>query len=853
MPRVTLGLLATMPGYDAFLAGITDIAVTTGMAGIGGSGMLISTTARGDTSGIASYRLETNGCLTRLDQRALPDLAMAGMSGHIQTVLLNGTPTLLTSGLGGKSLWGAGLQSDGHFAATAPAAETMVRLGCNPNLFEAVSTSSGEMLFCSTLLGSDQLTIWRLEQNGGFRQQFSTAAAQSLGPVGITAITSAQIGGQSLLLAVSDGQSLLSSYRVTADGQVQFLARIGMEDGLWIADPTAVKIVNIGGESYAIVAASGSSSLSVVHLGADGSLRVVDHVMDGLNTRFAGASQLETCEIGGKTYIAAAGSDDGVSLFQLLPGGQLLHLDTLADALNTTLHGVSALSLFALNGRLELLVASASEPGLTVFSANLGPAGHVLIGGGGDDRLIGGAGSNVLAGGQGDDLLQAGSQGDILLDGAGQDHLIGGVGADTFVLASDGARDVIRNFTPGQDQIDLSGWRFLRSMDQLSFTLTATGAEIRFLEETLVILTRDHSPLSLAQLQAMQLIPVDRVLPSWFDPLDSPNNAVVPLQGTAQAERLEGTMWDNHLQALAGGDTLLGLAGNDTLDGGAGADLMNGGPGSDTYYVDNLGDRVGESYRWLGTDLVVASVSFRLERAHVENLTLTGAAIVGAGNGLMNVITGNNQANILDGGKNNDTLIGGLGNDVYLIRAPGDIAIERAGEGIDSVRAFRSVLLGDHIENLYIQTMLTAQGTPVQGLNGIGNALNNILIGNPYDNVLSGRGGNDTLRGQGGADSFVFDQAPGPSNIDTILDFSHGEDSLQLKASLFGLSGVGALAPGAFCVGPIARDANDRILYDRASGHLYVDLDGSGLAATAQLFAVLANHEPLSAQDFWLV
>lgn len=853
MPHVTLGLLATMPGYDTFLAGITDIAITTGMAGIGGSGILISTNARGNTGGIATYRLEANGSLTRLDQRVMPDIAMAGMSGHIQTVLLNGTPTLLTSGLGGKSLWGAGLQTDGRFVATSAATEAIVRLGFNPNLFEALNTSNGATLFCSTVLGSDQLTIWRLEHNGRFSLQFSTPAAQSLGPVGVTAMTSAQISGESLLLALSDGTNTLSSYRVASGGQIQFLGRIGVDDGLWIADPSAVKSVSISGESYAIVAASGSNSLTVVRLEANGSLRVVDHVMDGLNTRFAGVSQLETIEIGGKIYIAAAGSDDGVSLFQLLPGGQLLHLDTVADALNTTLHGVSALALFALNGRLELLVASGSEPGITVFSANLGAAGQVLIGGVEDDRLIGGLGSNVLAGGQGHDLLQAGSQGDILMDGAGRDHLIGGAGADTFVLASDGARDVISDFTPGQDQIDLSGWRFLRSMDQLNFTTTATGAEIRFLEETLVIFTRDHSPLSLAQLQAMPLIPMDRVLPSWFDPTDSPNNAIVPLQGTTASEHLDGTEWDNHLQALAGDDTLLGFAGDDTLDGGTGADLMNGGPGSDTYYIDNPGDRVGESYRWLGTDLVVASVSFRLERAHVENLTLTGAAIVGAGNGLMNVITGNDQANILDGGKNNDTLIGGAGNDIYLIRAPGDIAIERPGEGIDTVRAFRSVLLGDNIENLYIQTVLTAQGTPVQELNGIGNALNNTLIGNPYDNVLAGRDGNDILCGQGGADSFVFDKAAAPGNVDTIIDFSHGEDSLRLRASLFGLSGTGALAPGAFCLDAVARDANDRVLYDHVSGRLYVDLDGSGQAAAPQLFAILANHAPLSAQDFWLV
>ena len=70
--------------------------------------------------------------------------------------------------------------------------------------------------------------------------------------------------------------------------------------------------------------------------------------------------------------------------------------------------------------------------------------------------------------------------------------------------------------------------------------------------------------------------------------------------------------------------------------------LMEGGSGNDTYFVDNGADDVVEG--GTGIDTVSTSVSFSIAAdALVENLTLTGAAIVGVGNALGNTIQGNAQ------------------------------------------------------------------------------------------------------------------------------------------------------------------------------------------------------------------
>ncbi len=63
---------------------------------------------------------------------------------------------------------------------------------------------------------------------------------------------------------------------------------IGAPQGLGIADPSAVKVVETAGATFLLVASAGSSSISVVALGADGSMQVADHVIDTLDTRFQG-------------------------------------------------------------------------------------------------------------------------------------------------------------------------------------------------------------------------------------------------------------------------------------------------------------------------------------------------------------------------------------------------------------------------------------------------------------------------------------------------------------------------------------------------------------------------------------
>ncbi len=292
--------------------------------------------------------------------------------------------------------------------------------------------------------------------------------------------------------------------------------------------------------------------------------------------------------------------------------------------------------------------------------------------------------------------------------------------------------------------------------------------------------------------------------------------------GTAANETAIGTAGQDDLRGNGGNDNLIGLAEDDLLDGGAGADTLNGGAGNDsmtggagndTYLVDAAGDVVTEGLG-AGIDTVQSSINYTLG-ANLENLTLTGAAISGTGNGLNNVLTGTAAANALSGDAGNDTLIGaggndslaggagndsldggtgndsmngGAGNDVYVVDSAADVVSEVGGTGTDTVQSSVTHTLLAGFENL------TLTGGAANNINGTGNAVANVMIGNGGNNVLLGAGGNDTL--DGGAGNDLLD---GGANNDS-LDGGAGADTLTGGAGsdiLNGGAGADRLIGGA--------------------------------------------------------
>jgi len=578
-------------------------------------------------------------------------------------------------------------------------------------------------------------------------------------------------------------------------------------DDTYVVDAVADRIVENAGEGTDTIESSlayvlGANFENLTLTGTLG-LSATGNASDNVVTGNAGANRLD----------GAAGAD----VMRGRGGGDVYYVDNVGDLVEETLaeDGIDLVYSnvsFTLGAFVDKLVLTG-----TAADGTGNALANQLTGNASANRLDGGAGADVMWGGAGDDVFIADHGGDraIEFDAQGTDRVEAsatyqlGAFVENLVLtgvaAINGTGNGLRNEIAGNAAANIlngSGG---------ADTMRGGAGDDRYVVDN-------------AGDQAIET--------GAADGTDSITSSV----SFALGDFVENLTLMGIGVAATGNDLDNFITGNDganRIDGKAGADLMRGNGGNDSYVVDNVGDRVVEIDGG-GTDLVSSSVSFALA-GFVENLTLTGgAAINGTGNGLANYLIGNEAANVLDGKAGADTMRGGAGNDTYIVDNVGDRAVEAAaGDGADMVQSSVSFSLAGFLEDL----TLTGAGA----IDATGNSAANALTGNNAANLLNGMAGSDTLKGGGGADGFLFTTALGATNVDAILDLQVGVDDIVLENAVFTGLAVGALAAGAFRTGAAAVDADDRILYDIATGALYFDSDGNGAAAAVQFATVTAG------------
>ena len=409
--------------------------------------------------------------------------------------------------------------------------------------------------------------------------------------------------------------------------------------------------------------------------------------------------------------------------------------DTLIEAAGEGIDLVNASVTFTLAANVEQLTLLGSA----AINGKGNALDNVIVGNAGANTLDGAAGNDSLAGGAGNDIYVVDSTADVVTEAAG-------AGTDTVQSTVSWTLGLnVENLTLlGSASVNASGNSLVNvltgniganTLDGGAGADTMSGGAG---DDTYVV---DNAADATIETASAGTDTVQASL-SWSL---AANIEKLILTGAA-AINGTGNALDNVLTGNGANNTLTGGAGNDTLDGGLGNDTMLGGAGNDTYVVNAATDVVTE-ITGEGTDTVLSAVTWTLG-SNVENLTLTGAASVNAtGNTLTNVLTGNSGANVLNGGTGADTMIGGAGNDNYVVDNTADLVTELANEGVDSVTSSVTYTLGGNVENL------TLTGTTA--INGVGNALDNVLTGNSANNMLSGGAGNDTLDGGLGNDTMV--------------------------------------------------------------------------------------------------
>jgi serralysin len=301
------------------------------------------------------------------------------------------------------------------------------------------------------------------------------------------------------------------------------------------------------------------------------------------------------------------------------------------------------------------------------------------------------------------------------------------------------------------------------------------------------------------------------------------------------------------------------LAGNDSVHGGySKADYIKGGNGNDT-----LEGGGGTARDDTGDD------------------TLDG----GSGNDrLVAARTGNKET--LDGGSGNDTAFFEGRPTEYTFSA-------RAGGGVIVTDKYEFAGVAKDVV-LNVETFEFQSGDSLTQADLFNPAKiyagNDLVTGSSSNNILRSYGGNDTLKGYAGEDrlyggdgndylygglendklyggtgrdQFVFDMKPTIENVplgisankDAIYDFNVKDDTIRLDNAVFTKVGVnGYLKSSAFWTNNTgkAHDRNDRIIYDKDSGVLYYDPDGTG-SGKAVAFTTISKNLWMTFKDIYVM
>ncbi|WP_318527631.1 calcium-binding protein [Actibacterium sp. XHP0104] len=706
------------------------------------------------------------------------------------------------------------------------------RTGTEADRVEALSitTPNGTFVYLADPNASG-LTSYASALDGSLTMLVATPESPTMPLSGITAMARVETAGGTYLIAASGPDDRLTVFAVDDDGALTPTVALGASDLLPINSPEAIEVVDIMGAPHLVVASSGSSSLTVLAIGDDGTLTPVDHVIDDLRTRFAGVSVMESFVYDGRAYILASGRDDGLSLFTLLPNGRLLHLETVVDSYQTALSNISEIAARVVGAEVQVFVTSASEAGMTQFMLTPGLSGQILWGG----TSISGTAGN-----------------DVLIDSAETETFFGGAGADMFVFTADGAPDTILDFQKGVDRIDLSGLGMVYDISNVVITPTATGATLVVHDEILTLISHDGLPLSASDFTSADLVNLSRIafqvtLP---DPLPP---QLTPVQGTDRAdvligqdinESLHGEGGGDRIQANGGNDELFGGAGPDKLYGDAGNDLLSGGDGDDLLFGGEGQDRL---YGDAGIDILRGDGGDDLLDGGDHNDKLYGGdggdqLYGGIGN---DILYGDDGDDVMYGGDGHDRMFSGEGDDQVFGEAGNDLLIGVGGDDILNGGADNDRLVGgDGSDTLYGDTgndrLFGNDGNDILyddtgddrlfGGNGndrmYGDAGNDILNGQSGDDIMYGGADNDRLIGGDGNDRMSggtgIDIVIG-NNGDDIMYGGDGDDRLlggEGNDQIWGGAGIDLLIGANGDDSMDGGDGDDRLLAGAGNDHM---------------------------------
>ncbi|SMX44548.1 Ig-like domain-containing protein [Octadecabacter ascidiaceicola] len=444
--------------------------------------------------------------------------------------------------------------------------------------------------------------------------------------VGATGVTATQIGSDTVLnFGAQDSLTLngidLTSWQTastgpTGDGTITGTVGNDIIDGTFADDPEGDVITDNGDT---INAGAGADKIY------DGAGDDVVFGGDGRDTFFAGA--------GADQYDGGAANNDAVN-YSLASQGVTVDL---TDGSNNS--GIAAGDTYT---NVEEITGSSL-----------------------DDIIVGDASIFKLYGGAGNDVITSGTLKNILA---------GNAGADTFVFGVGSNEDVVKDFSVGEDILDVSGWG-ATSLADLTLDDSSGKVYVSFGSDSF----RLDGIISVADLTDADFVFAQ----------DTGSTGDGTITGTSGDDLIDGTFsGDPEGDAVTDDGQVINAGdGNDDIYDGAGDDTVFGGDGKDDFFAGDGADHYdGGASNQDVVHFTTSTVGLTVDLTDTSNSTgiATGDSYVGIeriiGSDFDDVLIGDGIVRHLYGGDGNDIIMdaagsnylrGGNGADTFVFGADG--------------------------------------------------------------------------------------------------------------------------------------------------------------------------------------
>tara|TARA_R110002020_G_scaffold48286_17_gene137763 strand:+ start:2322 stop:6152 length:3831 start_codon:yes stop_codon:yes gene_type:complete len=714
-----------------------------------------------------------------------------------------------------------------------------------------VASAGGNQFLIATGYYDSGISIFRIGTDGRLTNTTNLDDTQDIayGLDGALGTASLSIGAKTFVFVAGKDEDAITAFELTAAGALVRTAGLADSGTLELDGAAVLETTQIGGKNYLFVGGQFDDGISVFEVSAAGALTSVFDISDSAALGLNEVLDLEVFSLGSQQFLAAAGrTDDAVSYFEIGTNGSLTVVDTVLDSENPDfeLDGAMGVKAVTVAGQTFLLAAGRYDDGISVFQ--VGTNADPIVGTGGRDVLLGTTVDDVINGLAGNDYIDGMGDNDILNGGEGDDVIAGGDGDD--ILLGDG------DFTQtGSDTVVVN-----QTGEQLALTVTLPDAsdtstiEISGLIGRKAFTGNDINVVYVVDVSgsmSSQFVGSENV-----GDLNNDGSSNTLLDGTiAAVNALNNSLLYSGFSAsnayIVPFESSASISYSGTVGGGVGTALANLRSGGGTNFEIPLQNAItalqgagpGENYVFFVSD-GFGSGSFADEVATLTSPGGLNATIraIGLGTG-----ADVDQLDLVDDGADNDSselvltpsaLSASLGGspvqeneidrlEIYVNGVlkqtldASSFAVTPLGFQYDLTVSGLSTSAGDTIQVRMIasDTAATTATVTLTVPNTAVDEGDDILLGGAGNDLIQGNGGDDILRGELGDDSLIG----GPG--DDTLDGGAGADTLLGGSGndiLIGGMGVDVMRGGA---------GNDTYYIDR--NDVFDELGGSGIDTIA--------------------